>query len=681
MRARTAAQSVAGRDISPLPKVKSGRRKSSCAKSFRKFCDTYFKDVFDMAWSKDHEMVIGKIETAVLDGGWFAMAMPRGIGKTSLCETAALWSILYGHRQFICLIGASEDAATQMLDSIKAEIESNELLYADFPEVCYPVEKLDGIMQRANGQLFKGKRTHINWTAKEIVMPNIPRSKAAGAIIKCAGITGRIRGMKFKRPDGKSVRPDFTIIDDPQTSESARSPSQCRTRENILAADILGLTGPGKKMSGIMPCTVIRQNDMADAILDREKHAEWQGERTKMVYQWPKNQKLWNEYNEIRSDDFRAEGDGSKATAFYKENQKEMDAGSVVAWAARKNPDELSALQHAFNLRFRDEAAFFSEYQNEPIVQENVASLLTPDEICKKINGLKKNEIPKDVEKVTCFIDIQERLLYYTVIGWQTNFTGYVLDYGTYPDQKQRYFTLKQATKTLARAKPGSGMEGSIYAGLQTLCDRLHNTPLLRDDGAEMMVDLTLIDANWGATTDLVHQYCRNTIHRGKIMPAHGRYVGASAKPFNEYAKKKGERAGYNWRMPSVKGKRVVRHILFDSNFYKSFIHARLTQAFGDAGNVSLFKAKPAVHQMLADQMHAEYLVKTEGRGRAVDEWKLYPHKPDNHFLDCLAGACVAASVVGVKLSGLGSRGVSGDTKPKKSEDKRNARRRVTYLE
>ena len=179
MRARTAAQSVAGRDISPLPKVRSARRKSACAKSFRKFCDTYFKDVFNMKWSKDHEMVIAKIETAVLDGGLFAMAMPRGSGKTSLCETAALWSILYGHRQFICLIGASEDAATQMLDSIKAEIESNELLYADFPEVCYPVEKLDGIMQRANGQLFKGKRTHINWTAKEIVMPNIPRSKAA----------------------------------------------------------------------------------------------------------------------------------------------------------------------------------------------------------------------------------------------------------------------------------------------------------------------------------------------------------------------------------------------------------------------------------------------------------------------------------------------------------------------
>ena len=35
--------------------------------------------------------------------------------------------------------------------------------------------------------------------------------QASGAIIKVAGITGRIRGMKYKRADGRSVRPsDWT---------------------------------------------------------------------------------------------------------------------------------------------------------------------------------------------------------------------------------------------------------------------------------------------------------------------------------------------------------------------------------------------------------------------------------------------------------------------------------------
>ncbi|MEO1984754.1 MAG: hypothetical protein ABGZ24_29910, partial [Fuerstiella sp.] len=90
--------------------------------------------------------------------------------------------------------------------------------------------------------------------------------------------------MKYKRADGKAVRPSLVVLDDPQTDESARSLSQCANREAILAGAVLGLAGPGKKISGIMPCTVIRPDDMADNILDRDKHPEWNGERTKMVY-------------------------------------------------------------------------------------------------------------------------------------------------------------------------------------------------------------------------------------------------------------------------------------------------------------------------------------------------------------------------------------------------------------
>jgi hypothetical protein len=159
--------------------------------------------------------------------------------------------VLYGHREFVCLIGSDEGHAMDMLDAIKMELEGNELLLEDFPEVVYPIHCLDGIANRCNGQLYKGERTHISWTAREIVLPTIPGSKASGAIIKIAGIMGRIRGMKYKRADGKTVRPSLVVLDDPQTDELARSLSQCATRESILA-------GPGKKISGIIPCTVIR---------------------------------------------------------------------------------------------------------------------------------------------------------------------------------------------------------------------------------------------------------------------------------------------------------------------------------------------------------------------------------------------------------------------------------------
>ena len=207
------------------------------------------------------------------------------------------------------------------LDSIKMEFDGNERLLADFPEVVYPIQSLDGIANRCNGQLYQGERTHIGWTAKEVVLPTIAESTASGAIIKVGGITGRIRGMKYKRADGKTVRPSLVVLDDPQTDESARSLSQCANREAILAGAVLGLAGPGKKISGIMPCTVIRPGDMADNILDRDKHPEWNGERTRMVYAFPTDEKLWARYAEIRAAGLRHGDGGSAATEFYRQHR------------------------------------------------------------------------------------------------------------------------------------------------------------------------------------------------------------------------------------------------------------------------------------------------------------------------------------------------------------------------
>ena len=74
----------------------------------------------------------------------------------------------------------------------------------------------------------------------------------------------------------------------------------------------------------------------------------------------------------------------------------------------------------------------------------------------------------------------------------------------------------------------------------------------------------------------------------------------------------------------------------------------------GDRGCLSLFGDKPQIHRMLAEQLTSEYFVKTEGRGRTVDEWKSRPEQPDNHWLDCLVGCAVAGSIQGVQLEGLG---------------------------
>ena len=670
-RNRNLALAMAGRDIGELPEVVNPERKKRCRTNFRMFCEEYFPETFSLEWSPDHLKAIHKIETAVLKGGLFALAMPRGSGKSSLTEVAAIWAMLYGHREFIMLIGATESAALELLDSLMTEFEINEHLAADFPEVCYPIQQLDGIANRCAGQLYHGERTRITWTSNEIVLPTIKGSVASGIVVRVAGITGRIRGMKYKRPDGRSVRPSLVVIDDPQTSESAGSLEQTRKRIRVLAGDILGLAGPGQKISGIMPCTIIRPGDMADIILNRQTHPDWNGERTKMVYEFPKNMKLWEKYAEIRAEALREEGNFRRATEFYEAHRAEMDEGAKVSWEARYNHDEISALQHAMNLKFQDEIAFAAEYQNDPLPEDTGGEeILSVDAICAKINGLPHNKVPLACDRVTLFIDVQKALLFYVVTAWAENFTGSVIDYGSWPDQHRREFSLADANPTIQSEFPRAGLEGGLYAALTALTDDLLGREWEREDGAVLKIERALIDANWGQSTDLVYEFCRESRFAGIVLPSHGRYVGASSKPMTEYRKQPGDRLGFNWMMPSVAKKRAVRHVIYDSNFWKSFVHARLAVAIGDKGSLTLYGRIPGVHQLLAEHLTAEYRVKTSGRGRTVDEWKLKPEHHDNHWLDCLAGCAVCGSMLGCTLPEFGAVVVKKHGRIKLSERK-----------
>ncbi len=223
------------------------------------------------------------------------------------------------------------------------------------------------------------------------------------------------------------------------------------------------------------------------------------------------------------------------------------------------------------------EAAFWAEYQNEPLPESSESGeVMSVDAVCAKTNGMKRGEVPAEVGHLTMFIDVQGSLLYWLVCGWAEDFTGYLIDYGTYPEQRSAYFTLRDARKTLAMVHKGTGQEGMIYAGLEALTHDRLNHVYTRDDGAEMRVERCLIDANWGASTDVIYQYCRQSGFRGTIMPSHGKYVGAAGRPFAELERKHGERAGLHWRVPLLKGTRVTRYVLIDTNFWKSFVHARL---------------------------------------------------------------------------------------------------------
>lgn len=51
-------------------------------------------EAFASAWSLDHKRILAKIESAINKGGLFALAMPRGHGKTTILKWVTLYLCL-----------------------------------------------------------------------------------------------------------------------------------------------------------------------------------------------------------------------------------------------------------------------------------------------------------------------------------------------------------------------------------------------------------------------------------------------------------------------------------------------------------------------------------------------------------------------------------------------------------
>ena len=666
--ARDRAKSADGREIGPCPKIVDPDRRAECGQDLKLALETYFPETFALAWSSQHIETIDALQLTLRTGGMFALGMPRGSGKTSLCVRAGILAMLYGWRKYLVLIGAVQDAANEMLDVIRIELESNELLLDDFPEVCFPIRALDGIAQRAKGQTVCGEPTAVQWGGRRcIVLPYVAKSLAAGSVIQAAGLLTRLRGMQHTTRDGKTIRPDCFLGDDLQTDQSARNVAQVERRETVLNGAVQGLAGPGKRMAGLATLTIQRKGDLADRMLDRRQNPIWQGRKFALVERWPDRMDLWEEYARLREEDL-LHGDAlfPRATKYYRQNRKAMDHGAIVPWDARREPHELSALQNAFNLRFKSPVTFEAEYQNNPLVSLSAeGQILSPDSdmIVNRVNGYGRGEIPQQATHLVAGIDVQKHVLFWLVAAIDEAFTGWIVDYGAWPKQSTlgNYWTLDEVQITISTLTKIQSLDGSLFRAIGDLCDWLLPRRFQRDDGSLMTINQAIIDANWGPSTKSVYSYCRQTKHTG-LLAFHGRGITAKQQPLALRKKKRGERAGDEWFLPSTRGTKAARHVIADTNMVKSTISERLMQPVGEDGAWTIFQGSTAEHRMLADHLSAEYPIETEGRGRKLLEWELRPGR-DNHWFDCAVMCATGALMLGCAPSGT-SRAPATPTKP-----------------
>lgn len=632
----------------------NAKRREACRFDLKKFCETYFAGFFPLAWSPAHLVVIQRIETAVLKGGLFGVAMPRGSGKTTLSVVAVVWSVLFGHRRSVVLFGATKEAAVELMVIIKSMIEGEDYpeLVEDFPEVCVPCGEIEDKAIMCKGQLCDGKSTRMRWDSDRVLLPRLEGSESAGACIRTRGLSGHLRGLVHKHA-GRLVRPDFVILDDPQTDESAMSVEETKKRFKTIEKGVRGLAGPGQRIAGLMPCTVIEQDDLADTILSGSPG--WAAERIPMLADFDgvpeSSADRWEELREIYAQEMNSEA-YPKTNSYFAEHRADMEAGISHYWPERVEAGFVSAIQHAVCWYMTRPESFWSEAMQKPAGEDDPdADLLSVEEIQQKQHGAGEGVIPNGGEVLVAFIDVQHSLLFYCVMAWKPgDFSGYVVEYGAWPKQRTRNFTLSQARPRLAdryKGRRGSrlGLENVIRQGLTDCLGYLFAKEFKREDGQLIPMARAAVDCSDGKLSVHLREVI-GELKNPRVMAAFGRDAELSGKP------KPGDKKGDFWRARNddyVK----IRKLTYRPNYWKAFLHSRLATDYGEPGSVSLFADEFWTHATFAEHLRAEQrtikrIRTTEGE-ETVAEFK-NPPGAQNHWFDCAVGCAVLASHEGVAL-------------------------------
>lgn len=593
-------------------------------KGFAEYC---FSDAIYHKWSNNHLIYLRYLSELILrtDAGYNqAVAMPRGSGKTTLAVIAILWAILYRHKRFIIITAATQDLADDFMRRIKMVLETNDSLFAMFPADIAPIRQLEGIPNRAKSQVYEGQRTYIEYSAKQLVFPTVPGANAAGSVIRTVGITGSIRGANTTTPAGEVLRPDFVLIDDPQTTESARSVVQCAHRTSVIDKDIMRLGGPGKRVSILMTCTVIEPGDVADTFLDRKLRPEWRGLRTKAVETLPKRLDLWKKYHEIRTKALIDEEDRGVYDDFYKEHWDEMHEGAKVNWEGFCEEGDLDALQSLMHVYLNNKNTFFAELQNSPIRDSGNQLRITDTQVRKQLSLLPQGRPPQDAVFTVMACDINYYGMHWVITSVTKQFAAYVIDYGKHP--REGHLWNKHSANTSKQA---------IYDGILAIAEMAKNYG--------HRIDMITIDSGFEMETVFSACHTARRLYGVNIYPSRGR----AHKQFK--MKDVIGHPGEYVYLGEFSGKGRV--VVVDVDVWKFRVLQAFLQRVGAPMSISLFGDKEFPHLTFSRHITSEILVDHYSRnGEEVFEWRLTPGT-NNDYFDSLTVTMAMASLLGIRFT------------------------------
>lgn len=620
--ANTAQWRAARRMVERLTCVNKARR-ARLEKNTDEWLKYYLPHAYPLPFGQVHLDIISGAENALLTGGKFVVAAPRGTGKSSILWGVALKFKLTGRVKFPALLPWKASDLRKALRFWKNALCFNAKLLADYPEYCQPFHESRGSSMKCVtltwGDTGEPTGAELRISDGMMVFPD-----GLGAI-GSSTINGNPRGLNHSTEDGRVLRPDLVFIDDPQDKEVAKSVMQTASIIDVIDTDVMGMAGPDQRMPMLLSCTVMQDGDVASHYLGAN---DWTAVKVGQIKTWPERMNLWERFGEMINDKREPE-----ALIFYKANKDEMQKGMEVSWDARfdkkrKEPDAFYSAMRDFY--FMGRSAFMAERQNQPVSVTTSQYELTSAIVLSRKSGLPRLSAPQG-SVLCCGIDINYVGFNWVIVASES-VTGSrkVVAYGQWPDHGgliPKGVTDQQACALIRR---GMGQFAVMLGGVRINCgDRIRG------------LDSACWDASNGKWQDAIAAAAREV----RVAQKHYVLKAFSAKYY--HPRRTDLRQGKGWHISDFP--RIGRVLVVNADYWRETMQRGFLVEPTEAGALSLYDSPAGTeHSDLAAQIAGQSLVEHVTTDRMeYYTWNRKVGVPD-HKPDALVYACALTGVEGI---------------------------------
>jgi hypothetical protein len=634
------AKYVASRnEVGDIPPPRHRRLRDRCRYDLEAFGWHYCRSLLDHRASADiREGLVKDVQSCILCGGQTAELFARGGGKTTWVDIIApIWAMLYGHRIFPVIIGASMKAAKKNLKTIKRILSRSREILADFPAIAIPIRALGGVSQRAAAQTYHGLATDIEWGTDQITLPTLrddfgqPLDAGCGSILAVTGVGGAIRGTN----EG-GLRPDMLLIDDPQTRKIAASPKMVQGVLEYIQSDALPLAGHSTSIAAFITITPQRFGDVATEISSSEKFLEWVKKVQPFVKQLPPEwEKLVALFcAEYARDAAEKDYNHTRSTAWYGANRALFEKMETIDAEQYDHAREVDVCHHVLNLRAKlGKTAFDAEIMMK-VVDAASEIQIDADRVASALNGRERGLLPPGTDTVVGFCDINTKAgagLSWVLVAFGPRRVAAVIDYGRFPADGSPL--VPPNSSDLLRNR-------RVAAGIREVVKMIATRRIRDIRGRSVQVRALGFDRGW--LPDVLH---RTLFVIRKKIPTGFPIVAMRGFPWNKFGTRKEDILRRGDHIFATRS-RYGEYLAFMAPYWREIMQSGFLETPLMEGSLSLFGRDAGAHFQYATEVCSEKLVRKYQAytGRETTTAWDWMTTGAEHFCDATTGAFALAS-------------------------------------